>query len=362
MKQSTFTSSLLHDTLTTDEQYMTRCIQLALYSAGSVAPNPMVGAVLVYGDRIIGEGYHQKYGQAHAEVNCINNVDEEHKHLIPESTIYVSLEPCSHFGKTPPCADLIIEKRVRKVVIGCKDIFKEVAGRGIQKLQNAGVEVVTGVLEKECAALNKRFFTFHEKFRPYIILKWAQSINNKISTAGNERIFISNDYSNRLVHKWRSEEAAILIGTNTALKDDPLLTTRLWQGKNPVRIIIDKALRLPASLKAFNEDAKTIVYNLVKNSNEGNLVHIKLEKEKFLDQLLHSLFEMNIQSVLVEGGTTISQSFIDLNIWDEARTITNEMLIIENGISAPEPKNFVLEKQEKFENNLLSYFKNQQNT
>ena len=341
---------------------MTRCIQLALHGAGSVAPNPMVGAALVYGNRIIGEGYHQKYGQAHAEVNCINDVEQEHKHLIPESTIYVSLEPCSHFGKTPPCADLIIEKKIRKVVIGCKDLFKEVAGRGIQKLQNAGVEVVTGVLEEECTALNKRFFTFHQKFRPYIILKWAQSINNKIGAPGKERILISNDYSNRLVHKWRSEEAAILVGTNTALKDNPALTTRLWPGKNPVRIIIDKRLQLPERLKVFNEDAKTIVYNLVKNSNEGNIVHIKIDKEKFLDQLLHSLFEMNIQSVLVEGGAKTLQSFIDLNMWDEVRTITNEKLIVENGISAPEPKNFVLEKQEKFENDLLSYFKNQQNT
>lgn len=341
---------------------MDRCLQLAQHGAGRVAPNPMVGAVLVHNDEIIGEGYHQKYGQAHAEVNCLNSVAEENRQLISDSTIYVSLEPCSHFGKTPPCADLIIEKKIPKVVIGCKDVFKEVAGRGIQKLERAGVNVVTGVLEKQCTELNKRFFTFHKKFRPYIILKWAQSFNNKIGAVKNERVLISNDYSNRLVHKWRSEEAAILVGTHTALKDDPLLTTRLWPGKNPVRIVIDKTLRLPAGLKFFNDDAKTIVFNLVKNSNEGNLIHIKLEKENILDQLLHALFELNIQSILVEGGATTLQSFIDLNVWDEARVITNESLIIEDGIDAPIVRNFDLENQERFESDLLSYFKNNQST
>ena len=343
---------------------MKRCIELAKKGAGNVAPNPMVGAVLVYENKIIGEGYHQKYGQAHAEVNCINNVAEEDKTLINPSTLYVSLEPCSYFGKTPPCADLIIQKKIRKVVIGCQDVFKEVSGKGIQKLKDAGIEVVTGVLENECIYLNKRFFTFHEKFRPYIILKWAQSINGKIGTKGNERVLISNNYSNRLVHKWRGEEAAILIGTNTALQDDPLLTTRLWHGKNPVRIIIDKELRLSPTLKVFNGEAKTIVYNLVKNLNEETLVHIKLargapygEKENFIDQLIQSLFEMNIQSVLVEGGSKTLQSFIDNNLWDEARVITNEELIIESGIAAPEMKNFILEKQERYLNDVISYFK-----
>ncbi len=211
----------------------------------------MVGAVLVYDNKIIGEGYHQKYGKAHAEVNCINSVRQEDKFLVEKSTLYVSLEPCSHYGKTPPCVDLIIKNKIKKVVIGCIDVYKEVAGKGIQKLQDAGVEVVTGVLEKECIDLNKRFFTFQQKFRPYIILKWAQSFNGKIAAktssstteeAINKRTFISNDYSNRLVHKWRSEEAAILVGTNTVLQDDPLLTTRLWTGKNAIRIIIDKEL------------------------------------------------------------------------------------------------------------------------
>ncbi len=336
---------------------MARCLQLSKTGSGNVAPNPMVGAVLVYENKIIGEGYHQKYGQAHAEVNCINDVAEENRALINQSTLYVSLEPCSHFGKTPPCTNLIIEKKIPKVIIGCKDIFKEVSGRGIQKLKDAGIEVITGVLENECVELNKRFFTFHEKFRPYIILKWAQSMNGKIGATGKERVLITNDYSSRLVHKWRSEEAAILIGTNTALKDDPLLTARLCHGKNPLRIIIDKELRLPSTLKVFNGETKTIVYNHLKNSNEETLVHIKLEKENFIDGLIQSLFEMNIQSILVEGGSKTIQSFIDNDLWDEARVITNEELIIENGLNSPEIKNFVLEKQERYLNDVISYFK-----
>ncbi len=340
-----------------DEQYMSRCIQLAKFGEGIVAPNPMVGAVLVYEDKIIGEGYHKKYGQAHAEVNCINSVPVENKNLIDKSTLYVSLEPCSHFGKTPPCTDLIILNKIPKVIVGSKDIFKEVAGKGFKKLKDAGVEVTTGVLEKECIELNKRFFTFHQNFRPYIILKWAQSANGKIGKK-NTKVLISNDYSNRLVHKWRSEEAGILIGTNTAEKDDPLLTTRLWDGNNPVRIIIDKDLRLPSSLSIFNNEAKTIVYNLLKDSTQENLLYIKIKKENFIDQLLHSLFEMNIQSVLLEGGTRTLQPFIDAGLWDEARVITNQDLIIESGINAPEMKNFTLEKQERYAGDVITYFAN----
>jgi diaminohydroxyphosphoribosylaminopyrimidine deaminase/5-amino-6-(5-phosphoribosylamino)uracil reductase len=323
------------------EQYMSRCIQLAKLGAGNVAPNPMVGAVLVYENKIIGEGYHQKFGEAHAEVNCINNVAEETKSLIEKSAMYVSLEPCAHHGKTPPCSDLIIQKKIKKVIIGCQDIYKEVAGKGIEKLRNAGVEVITGVLENECRDLNKRFFTFHQKLRPYIILKWAQSANRKIGSSGDERILISNDYSNRLVHKWRSEEAAILVGTNTALKDDPSLTTRLWKGNNPVRIVLDKELKIASSFKIFNQEAKTIVFNVSTNATEKNVQFIKLNRQNFLEEMLHSLFENNIQSVLVEGGTKTLQSFIDAGLWDEARIITNQEMIIENGVAAPEMNGFV---------------------
>src|SRR5215212_3734496 len=219
---------LNHFDLTTDEIYMHRCIELALLARGNVAPNPMVGAVLVYQDRIIGEGYHKEYGKAHAEVNCINSVKAGDLDLIERAVLYVSLEPCAHFGKTPPCADLIIEKKIPRVVIGCRDPFKQVDGKGIEKLKAANIEVVTGVCEEACVKLNKRFFTFHTEHKPYVILKWAQSANNKIANADRSRVMISNEYSNRIVHKWRSEEMAIMIGKNTALSDDPELTTRLW--------------------------------------------------------------------------------------------------------------------------------------
>lgn len=336
---------------------MNRCIQLALSGAGNVAPNPMVGALLVYEDRIIGEGYHKKYGEAHAEVNCIKQVKEADQPLIEKSTLYVSLEPCSHFGKTPPCTDLIIQQKIKKVVIGCEDIFKEVAGKGIKKLQQAGVEVIAGVLGEKCKALNKRFFTFYGKFRPYIILKWAQSINGKIGSWGNNRVPISNEYSNRLVHKWRSEEAGILVGTNTALQDDPLLTTRIWNGKNPIRIVIDKQLQLPATLQIFNREARTLIFNSLENSSKENLEFIKLDDNNFLGQLIHSLFELNIQSIIVEGGTKTLQSFIDKGWWDEARVITNKEMVIENGISAPEMKDFTIEKNEELFSDLINYYK-----
>jgi len=342
--------------LNVDEQYMSRCIQLAGMGAGNVAPNPMVGAVLVYEDRIIGEGYHKKYGEAHAEVNCINSVEEKDKSLIEKSTIYVSLEPCSHYGKTPPCADLIIKNNIPKVIIGTKDIYKEVAGAGIEKLKNAGIEVVTGVLENECIDLNKRFFTFHQKQRPYIILKWAQSANGKIGSNNGERIFISNDYSNLLVHKWRSEETAILVGTNTALKDNPSLTTRLWKGKNPVRIVIDKNLKLPHELKIFSKAANTIIFNSLKNTIEETVEYIKLENKNFLEEMLSALYKLNIQSVLVEGGAKTLQSFIDAGLWDETRVITNEEMIIESGIDAPEIKSFKLMKQERYFSERIDYF------
>lgn len=344
-----------------EESFMNRCIQLAETAAGDVAPNPMVGAVLVFENQIIGEGYHKKFGEAHAEVNCINSVLPENKLLIEKSTMYVSLEPCAHHGKTPPCSDLIIKNKIKKVVIGCKDIYKEVAGKGIEKLRNAGTEVVTGVLENECRNLNKRFFTFHQQNRPFIILKWAQSANGKMGSERG-RILISNDYTNRIVHKWRSEEAAILVGTNTALKDDPSLTTRLWNGKNPVRIVIDKELKLPAHLKVFNEDADTLIFNIFKNSMDRNLKYIKVRNENLLEEIAHCLYQKNIQSVLVEGGSKTLQSFIDTGLWDEARIITNEKMIIEKGISAPEMIKFGLINQEKYFNDRLDYYENGLNT
>ena len=351
-----------------DAQYMVRCIELAKSGAGNVAPNPMVGALLVYDNRIIGEGYHQQYGGPHAEVNCINSVSDEDYDLLNSSTLYVSLEPCSHFGKTPPCTDLIIEKKIPKVVIGCSDSFKEVDGKGIEKLEKAGVEVLTGVLENACTDLNKRFFTFHAQHRPYIILKWAQTNNAKIASMTTERLLISNEYTNRLVHKWRSEEASVLVGTNTAFLDDPGLTNRLWYGNNPVRLVVDMNLRLPSSLKIFNETAPTIVFNQYKHAMDG---FIFLPRGKYeikyyqvaadaslVHQVLNACYRQNIQSILVEGGATLLQSFIDEGLWDEARIITNETLKINRGLPAPELTDFKIMRTEKIFSDRIDYYSN----
>ena len=352
------------------EQYMLRCLQLAAMGAGQVAPNPMVGAVLVYDERIIGEGYHEKFGEAHAEVNCINSVAEVDKKFIEASTLYVSLEPCAHFGKTSPCADLIIKNKILNVVIGCKDSFEAVAGKGIERLIAAGTEVTVGVLENECLELNKRFFTFHEKERPYIILKWAQSSDGKIAPlnppkGGNAeheiatRLLISNEFTNRLVHKWRAEEAAILVGTNTALLDNPALTARLWLGNNPLRLVIDNDLKLPIHLKLFDGTAKTIVFNFIKRAETENLVFYQLKKEvKILTQIATALYVMNIQSVIVEGGAKLLQSFIDEGLWDEARVICNRDMIIGQGLNAPVLKDNKLYDKFQIENDSISFFRN----
>ena len=338
---------------------MRRCLELAQQGAGNVAPNPMVGAVLVYKDRIIGEGYHQQYGQAHAEVNCINSVLAEDQSFIAASTLYVSLEPCAHFGKTPPCSDLIILKKIPKVVIGCRDPFSEVDGKGIEKLQKAGVETITGVLEQECKELNKRFFGFVNQKRPYVILKWAQTANVIIAANENERLLISNEYSNRLVHQWRSEEAAILVGTNTALQDNPSLNNRLWTGISPVRLVLDMNLRLPGSLKIFDRQQKTIVFNGVKQEEQPNLVYYQLNKEtSVIDQLLNACYQLGIQSILVEGGAILLQSFINSNHWDEARVITNAGLIIDKGLDAPVLKSMHPERTEKINTDTITYYIN----
>jgi diaminohydroxyphosphoribosylaminopyrimidine deaminase / 5-amino-6-(5-phosphoribosylamino)uracil reductase len=347
---------------TTDDFFMQRCLDLARLGAGNVAPNPMVGAVLVYNDKIIGEGYHQQYGEAHAEVNCINSVSATERHLISHSTLYVSLEPCSHHGKTPPCADLIIKKSIPKVVIAVRDPFKEVDGKGIEKLISAGVEVVLNIQEKEGKELNKRFFTLHQLQRPYIILKWAQTAGGKIGSGTNERLLISNEITNRLVHKWRSEESAILVGTNTALADDPSLNVRSWKGNDPVRMVIDKDLRLATTLKIFHGNQKTIVFNTIKQEEQGNLLYVKLSaKDNFIHQLLLSCHRLNIQSILVEGGFALLQSFINAGIWDEARIITNTSLAIKSGLAAPILANCLEEKKEFIRTDTITYFANNGN-
>ncbi|MBK6633620.1 MAG: bifunctional diaminohydroxyphosphoribosylaminopyrimidine deaminase/5-amino-6-(5-phosphoribosylamino)uracil reductase RibD [Chitinophagaceae bacterium] len=336
---------------------MQRCLQLAILGAGNTAPNPMVGAVLVHAGKIIGEGYHQQYGGPHAEVNCINSVADADKDLIEKSTLYVSLEPCSHFGKTPPCTDLVIANKIPEVVIGCRDSFAAVDGKGIERLMAAGIQVNVGILEKECRELNKRFFTFHEKHRPYIILKWAQSSDGKIAARGADRIFISNEITNRLVHQWRTEEAAILVGTNTVLLDDPALTARLWPGKDPVRLVIDKELKLPVHLKLFDGSVKTIVFNYIKQSATENLVYHRLNKEEGIPvQILSALYNMQLQSVMVEGGSKLLQSLIDEGLWDEARVITNSAMVIGEGLDAPVLKNEMELSEQKIENDVISYF------
>jgi len=315
---------------------MRRCIQLAKLGAGNVAPNPMVGAVLVNNDRIIGEGYHEKYGKAHAEVNCINNVSDNDQHLISKSILYVSLEPCSHFGKTPPCVDLILHNRIPHVVIGCTDSFEKVNGAGIQKLQYAGVEVETDILKDECIDLNKRFFTFHVKKRPFIILKWAQSNDGFIAGEMGVPTKISNDYTNKLTHKWRAQEASILVGTKTVVNDDPTLTTRNWFGKNPVRVVIDVDLKIEPSANIYNNESPTIIVNTEKNDKLNNITFYKLGKnENMIEGILTFLYKNNITSIIIEGGTKTIQSFIDVGLWDEARLITNTLLNIHNGIKAP---------------------------
>ena len=339
------------------EQYMSRCLQLALKGAGSVAPNPMVGAVLVHNDRIIGEGWHRQYGEAHAEVNCIASVKKEDQSLIASSVLYVSLEPCAHFGKTPPCADLIVSYKIPTVVIGCRDSYKEVAGKGIEKLKANAVDVTVGILEQECRELNRRFFTFHEQQRPYIILKWAQSADHKIGGTG-ERVLISNNYSNRLVHQWRSEEAAILVGTNTALKDNPSLTTRLYPGRSPLRLVIDKQLNLPASLQLLDGSLPTVVFNQLKEEEEGVISYKKVNEDDFIKGMLQALYEMKVQSVLVEGGNKLLQSFIDAGCWDEARVITNNDLQIGEGTNAPALLNAQKTGDEQFSPDTITYYRN----
>jgi len=337
---------------------MRRCIELAKKGAGSVAPNPMVGAVLVYHDRIIGEGYHMKYGQAHAEVNCINSVAAADKALVPASTLYVSLEPCAHFGKTPPCADRIIAEKINRVVIGCRDPFKEVNGKGIEKLLAAGTTVIQPVLEAECVELNKRFFTFHTIHRPYIVLKWAQTGNGIIGNDDHSRLMISNAFTNRLVHKWRSEEAAILVGTNTALFDDPSLTTRLWKGNHPVRLVTDMDLRLPASLHLFDGSVRTIVFNSLLHEESNNLLYYQVTREvSLVHQICNALYQLQIQSVLVEGGAQLLQSFIDENMFDEARVITGAAMHDASGIPAPSTSSMQLQETTQLQSDTIRFYK-----
>lgn len=322
--------------MTKDEKYIARCIQLAKNGLCNAAPNPMVGAVIVHNDTIIGEGYHIRCGEAHAEVNAVRSVKDES--LLKESTIYVSLEPCSHHGKTPPCADLIINKGIPRVVVGCQDPFSLVAGRGIAKLREAGIEVKVGVLEKECRQLIRRFVTFNTLRRPFITLKWAESADGFIDlhrTEGHPYIF-SSPLSSMLVHKRRAEHSAILVGRRTALLDNPSLTTRNWFGKNPVRMVIDKDLALPKHLALFDGSVRTLVFTQREDtSNRPNVEHIRLDfKIDILPQIMEVLYKEKLQSLMVEGGSILLQSFIDAGCWDEAY-IEQSDAHLKDGVKAP---------------------------
>lgn len=337
-----------------DELYIKRCIELAQKALGKTYPNPLVGSVIVHNGEIIGEGYHHKAGENHAEINAIHSV--KNKELIPESTIYVSLEPCAHYGKTPPCALKIKELGFKKVVIGAMDSHDKVNGKGKKIIQDAGIEVISGVLENECIELNKRFFTYHEKQRPYIILKWAES-GDGFMDKDFKPYSISNSLVNQFVHQLRADEHAILVGTQTALNDNPSLTVRNVEGVNPVRILIDFNLKVPRDFKIYNEEAKTLVFNSIKEGTENNIHFIKIKKENFLSDLMKALYKEHIQSVIIEGGSFTLQQFIDANLWDEAIVIKNENLKLENGTKAPE---FDLKsnKIQEFRDNSIQFYSN----
>jgi diaminohydroxyphosphoribosylaminopyrimidine deaminase/5-amino-6-(5-phosphoribosylamino)uracil reductase len=341
------------------EKYMQQCLDLALKGLGAVSPNPMVGAVLVYEDRVIGTGYHERYGEAHAEVNCLHSVLEADKSFIAASTLYVSLEPCSHFGKTPPCADLIIANKIKKVIVACLDPNPLVAGRGVEKLEAAGIEVVTHVLEQESRKINKRFIVFHEQKRPYIILKWAVSVEGNFCPSDKSSFWLSNDESKKMVHQWRSAEDAILVGSGTALADNPSLTVREWQGRNPVRVMLDRDLKTPLHFNIYNEEANTIVFNLHKNEERGYVQWIQLPLKNFIEAAMKKMYDLHIQSVIIEGGLDILNQCMSLRYWDEIRVIQSNTSLID-GLKAPKIQEKSLHQQQ-LKQDLIYYYHNEQN-
>ena len=330
------------------EDYIRRCIQIGSNGLGTAQPNPMVGAVIVYKNRIIGEGYTSPYGGSHAEVNAINSVHDIS--LLSESTLYVTLEPCSHFGKTPPCSDLIIKHQIPRVVIGCIDDNPEVAGRGVKKLRDSGCEVILGILEEDCKNHHKRFFTFHNKKRPYIILKWAESGDGYIAPKTKKEkqpVWITNAYSRQLVHRWRSEEHAILVGTTTVMEDNPSLTVRDWKGPNPIRVVLDRSKKLDVEYAVFNTKAKTI--RLLED-------HINYDLP-IAAQISKYLFKQNISSVIIEGGSKTIQSFIDEELWDEAFVFYGSVLF-KNGTKAPKFNGCLKSETRILKDTLKVYVKN----
>lgn len=316
-----------------DQRYMRRALELAELGRGNVSPNPMVGCVIVRDGKIIGEGYHQNFGEPHAEVNAVNSV--ENQEFLNEATVYVTLEPCAHWGKTPPCANLLVEKKVKKVVIAAIDSNPLVGGKGIQLLKNAGIEVEIGVLEKEAKWQNRRFFTQIEKQRPYVILKWAQTLDGFVAREDFSSKWISGIQSRQLVHKWRAEEDAILVGKNTAKYDNPSLNVRNWVGKNPVRIFLDSNLELPENLNLFDQSIPTICFNSKKSETKENLDFVNLGDNFSPADILKELNTRKIQSLIVEGGSKVLSGFIENRLWDEARVFTGKAKF-ETGIPAPQ--------------------------
>jgi diaminohydroxyphosphoribosylaminopyrimidine deaminase / 5-amino-6-(5-phosphoribosylamino)uracil reductase len=343
-----------------EEKYMHRCLQLATFGSGYVAPNPMVGAVLVYRDRIIGEGYHHRYGEPHAEPNAINAVADQE--LLKDATLYVNLEPCSHYGKTPPCADLIVSKGIPRVIIGTLDPNPKVSGRGVEIMRKAGIEVKVGVLEKDCDALNHRFFTWQKEKRPYILLKWAQTkdgfmdhIRNDVAT---KPLQISNNITRQLTHKIRAEYQSIMVSTNTVVLDNPSLSVRNWAGKNPVRLILDRTGRVPQNYTIFDERVKTIIFTEHPKENTEKTAYISVAfNQNSLRNILKIIAENNIHSVLVEGGSKLLTSFIEEGLWDEANIEISE-IEIQNGIPAPVIHNCI-EKVSRFNEHLWINYHNQ---
>ena len=323
-----------------DIQFMRRCLQLARCGSGSTSPNPMVGAVIVHDERIIGEGYHVRAGEPHAEVNAVRSVREADKPLLCSSTMYVSLEPCSHYGKTPPCCDMIISLGIPRVVVGIADINARVNGAGISRMRAAGIEVVVGVLEDECYRLNRAFFVSHREYRPFVTLKWAQSADGYIDARreGGSPVLISTPVSRVAVHKLRAAHDAILVGTNTAFLDNPSLDIRYWTGRTPLRLVIDKSGVLPASLRLFDGAIRTIVYTTSEGASLSgkNVEQVVLDaSEDLLPQILRHLHSLKVNSLLVEGGTALLQSFIDSSLWDSVRVEVNGSLLLGDGVPAP---------------------------
>lgn len=337
---------------------MMRALELARLGMGQVAPNPMVGCVIVHDGLIIGEGYHRKYGEAHAEVNAVRAV--KNRDLLRESTMYVTLEPCSHFGKTPPCADLIVEMQIPRVVVGSLDPNEKVSGKGLERLRAAGIELSTGMLEDECIRMNRRFMTFHKEHRPYIILKWAQTEDGYIDKARNKEEFgqptwITNDLSRMAVHKMRTDEAAIMVGTKTALKDNPSLTVREWSGGHPLRIVLDRAGKLASGCALMDQSAETIVFSEIARESKPNLEFIPLKfGPGMLGEINDFLFRRGIQSLLIEGGKSLLESYMQENLWDEARVYIGNKRF-GSGVKAPETS-WILDREEPLDDSLMRIY------